>query len=233
MQPKILVVAEDTAAALAGVTVLDKVLTTGSGRQAQLAEALVLNPDAHPSERVPYFRPSLLAKSLNPGLRYGRMRERGTDAQVRFAALLANQHDAQIVLFVIDLDRRQARARDVEEASAEESTDNLVVCEGLANPEAESWYICATSSAARAEIAAELSFDPAKQASRTNSTTNGERDCKRIFGRLFPDLDAAVGVLREAELSALRDIGEEAGLTRYIEILEVRAVPLWKQGSLS
>lgn len=71
MQPKILVVAEDTAAALAGVTVLDKVLTTGSGRQAQLAEALVLNPDAHPSERVPYFRPSLLAKSLNPGLRYG------------------------------------------------------------------------------------------------------------------------------------------------------------------
>ncbi|MBK8099929.1 MAG: hypothetical protein IPK26_22735 [Planctomycetes bacterium] len=178
-----------------------------------------------------------LARDLGLGYRlYGRFQgEPGAeDALLHRCALLVLADMEPLpgaVVIARDDDGRQARRLGFVQAESDRAWPFAIIG-AIATPEIESWLISAfvprtpEEERNRDELRETLGFDPIQEAHRLSSTGSPKRDAKAVLSTLAGTADAGAAFVASS-LEHLRTQGTKNGLTRFLDALATKLLPLF------
>ncbi len=142
------------------------------------------------------------------------------------------------VLLVRDTDGQDARIESLERARTA-STWEFEILIATPNPKRECWVLAgfdpidASEKAALSEVRSFLGFDPRLQAERlTAKRDKGKRNAKKILERLLrPESEREEACWQEADLSVLKERGEQSRLAAFLDEVATRLIQMLAGGA--
>ena len=154
--------------------------------------------------------------------------------------LMKGEEEAPVLLLVRDTDAERESRRDLEQARKQPRTpEGLTVVIGVARPMREAWVLNGfdpvdeNEEETLAELKRELGCDPRTDAhTLTASRSGAKRNPKRVLGELVASgSERERQCWTETDLAILQNRGAETGLATFLEEVEDRLIPLFRDRS--